>query len=115
MRDLSVGKESRLIFQFATPMLLGNMFQQLYNVIDSIIVGNYIGKEALAAVGASFPIIFALISFIIGIAIGSTVIISQYFGAKDFEKVKRAIDTLYIFIFFASLLVSALGIVFSSE
>lgn len=115
MRDLSVGKESRLIFQFATPMLLGNMFQQLYNVIDSIIVGNYIGKEALAAVGASFPIIFALISFIIGIAIGSTVIISQYFGAKDFEKVKRAIDTLYIFIFFASLLVSALGIVFSSD
>ncbi len=114
MKDLSVGKESRLIFRFATPMLLGNMFQQLYNVVDSIIVGNYIGKEALAAVGASFPIIFTLISFIIGIAIGSTVIISQFFGAKDYEKVKRAIDTLYIFIFFASLLVSILGIVFST-
>lgn len=115
MKDLSVGKESRLIFRFATPMLLGNMFQQLYNVVDSIIVGNYIGKEALAAVGSSFPIIFALISFIIGIAIGSTVIISQYFGAKDYEKVKRAIDTLYIFVFFASLFVSALGIYFSTD
>ncbi len=115
MRDLSVGKESKLIFQFATPMLLGNMFQQLYNVVDSIIVGKYIGKEALAAVGASFPIIFTLISFIIGIAIGSTVIISQYFGARDFEKVKRAIDTLYIFIFFASLFVSFLGIYFSTD
>jgi len=115
MRDLSVGKESRLIFQFATPMLLGNMFQQLYNVVDSIIVGKYIGKEALAAVGSSFPIIFTLISFIIGIAIGSTVIISQYFGAKDYEKVKRAIDTLYIFIFFASLFVSFLGIYFSED
>ena len=115
MKDLSVGKESRLIFQFATPMLLGNMFQQLYNVVDSIIVGQYIGKEALAAVGSSFPIIFTLISFIIGIAIGSTVIISQYFGARDFEKVKRAIDTLYIFIFFASLFVSFLGIYFSSD
>lgn len=115
MKDLSVGKESKLIFQFATPMLLGNMFQQLYNVVDSIIVGRFIGKEALAAVGSSFPIIFALISFIIGIAIGSTVIISQYFGAKDFEKVKRAIDTLYIFIFFASLAVSLLGIYFSTE
>ncbi len=115
MRDLSVGKESKLIFQFATPMLLGNMFQQLYNVVDSIIVGQYIGKEALAAVGSSFPIIFTLISFIIGIAIGSTVIISQYFGAKDFDKVKRAIDTLYIFIFFASLFVSFLGIYFSSD
>jgi putative MATE family efflux protein len=115
MKDLSVGNEGRLIFQFATPMLLGNIFQQLYNVVDSIIVGNYIGKEALAAVGASFPIIFTLISFIIGIAIGSTVIISQYFGAKDFEKVKRAIDTLYIFIFFASLFVSLLGIYFSKD
>jgi putative MATE family efflux protein len=115
MKDLSVGNEGRLIFQFATPMLLGNMFQQLYNVVDSIIVGQYIGKEALAAVGASFPIIFTLISFIIGIAIGSTVIISQYFGAKDFDKVKRAIDTLYIFIFFASLFVSLLGIYFSTD
>ena len=115
MKDLSVGKESKLIFQFATPMLLGNMFQQLYNVVDSIIVGKFIGKEALAAVGSSFPIIFALISFIIGIAIGATVIISQYFGAKDYEKVKRAIDTLYIFIFFASIFVSFLGIYFSTE
>jgi len=115
MKDLSIGKESRLIFRFATPMLLGNMFQQLYNVVDSIIVGKYIGKEALAAVGSSFPIIFTLISFIIGIAIGSTVIISQFFGAKDFEKVKRAIDTLYIFIFFASLFVSLLGIYFSTD
>ncbi|MEN8225075.1 MAG: MATE family efflux transporter [Bacteroidota bacterium] len=115
MKDLSVGKESKLIFQFATPMLLGNMFQQLYNVVDSIIVGRFIGKEALAAVGSSFPIIFTLISFIIGIAIGSTVIISQYFGAKDYAKVRRAIDTLYIFIFFASLFVSILGIYFSTD
>lgn len=115
MKDLSVGNESKLIFRFATPMLLGNMFQQLYNVVDSIIVGQYIGKEALAAVGSSFPIIFTLISFIIGIAIGSTVIISQYFGAKDYDKVRRAIDTLYIFIFFASLAVSLLGIYFSTD
>lgn len=115
MKDLSVGNEGRLIFQFATPMLLGNMFQQLYNVVDSIIVGKFIGVEALAAVGSSFPIIFTLISFIIGIAIGSTVIISQFFGAKDYEKVRRAIDTLYIFIFFASLFVSFLGIYFSTD
>ncbi|MCD4725792.1 MAG: MATE family efflux transporter [Bacteroidales bacterium] len=115
MKDLSVGNEGRLIFRFATPMLLGNMFQQLYNVVDSIIVGKFIGVEALAAVGSSFPIIFTLISFIIGIAIGSTVIISQFFGAKDYEKVRRAIDTLYIFIFFASLFVSFLGIYFSTD
>ncbi len=115
MKDLSVGNERSLIFKFAVPMLLGNVFQQLYNVVDSIVVGNYIGKEALAAVGASFPIIFALISLIIGVATGSTIIIAQYFGAKDMEKVKRAIDTLYIFLFFASILVSALGIYFAED
>ncbi len=113
MKDLSVGKEGKLIFQFAMPMLLGNVFQQLYNVVDSIVVGNYIGKQALAAVGASFPIIFVLISLVIGVAVGSTIIIAQYFGAKDIEKVKRTIDTLNIFMFFASILVSVLGILFS--
>lgn len=115
MKDLSVGKESSLIFKFAMPMVLGNVFQQLYNVIDSIVVGNYIGKEALAAVGASFPIIFTLISLIIGIATGSTIIIAQYFGAKNIEKVKKAIDTLFIFLFFASVIMSAIGIYFAED
>ncbi len=115
MRDLSVGKVGPLIFKFAMPMLLGNVFQQFYNVVDSAIVGNFIGKEALAAVGASFPIIFTLISLIIGIATGSTIVIAQYFGAKDMEKVLKAIDTLYIFLFFASIIVSVLGIVFAEQ
>ncbi len=97
------------------PMLLGNVFQQFYNVVDSAIVGNYIGKEALAAVGASFPIIFTLISLIIGIATGSTIVIAQYFGAKDMKKVLRAIDTLYIFLFFASIVVSILGVIFAEQ
>ncbi len=96
-------------------MLAGNVFQQLYNVVDSIVVGRAIGKEALAAVGANFPFIFALISFVVGIAIGSTVIISQYFGAKKMEQVKRAIDTLYIFMFFAAIVVTALGILFAKD
>ncbi|MBN3036078.1 MAG: MATE family efflux transporter [Bacteroidales bacterium] len=113
MKDLSVGKESRLIIQFATPMLLGNVFQQLYNVTDSIIIGNYLGKEALAAVGASFPIIFMLISLLIGFTMGSTIIIAQYFGARKFESVKRAIDTLYIVLFFTSLVLTVAGIFLS--
>jgi len=115
MRDLSVGKESRLIFQFAMPMLIGNVFQQLYNVVDSAVVGNYIGKEALAAAGSSFPIIFTLMSLLIGVAIGSTIIIAQYFGAKDFINVKRSIDTLYIFLFFASIAITVIGIAFSRQ
>jgi len=95
-------------------MLAGNVFQQLYNVVDSIVVGRAIGKEALAAVGANFPFIFALISFVVGIAIGSTVVISQYFGAKKMKEVKRAIDTLYIFMFFAAIVVTTLGILFAN-
>ena len=113
MKDLSVGNEGRLILKFAIPMLLGNVFQQLYNVVDSVVVGKYIGKEALAAVGTSSPIIFLLVSFIIGVTMGFTIVVSQYFGAKQLENVKRAINTLYIFMFFTSLVVSAAGIMLS--
>ncbi|MBU8893952.1 MAG: MATE family efflux transporter [Bacteroidales bacterium] len=115
MNDLTTGKAGSLILKFALPMLLGNVFQQLYNIVDSIIVGNFIGKEALAAVGASFPIIFAFLSLIIGIASGSTIVIAQYFGAKDIEKVKRTINTLFIFLFFASIVISIVGIIFSED
>ena len=96
-------------------MVIGNVFQQLYNIVDSLVVGNFLGKDALAAVGASFPVIFALISLIIGIATGATIIIAQYFGAKDYEKVKRAIDTMYIFTFIASIIVSITGIYFVED
>ncbi len=114
MRDLTLGNEGRVILKFAGPMLIGNVFQQLYNVINAIVVGQFIGKEALAAVGASFPIIFMLVSFIIGITMGSTIIISQYFGAGDLKRVKKSIDTLYIFLFFGSIIISILGIAFSN-
>jgi putative MATE family efflux protein len=113
MKDLSYGNETRLIFKFAIPMLIGNVFQQMYNVVDTVIVGKFIGKTALAAVGTSFPIIFMLISFIIGITMGFTVVVSQYFGAKDMGQVKKTINTLYIFIFFASIAISVIGIALS--
>lgn len=113
MKDLSYGNEGRLIFRFAIPMLLGNVFQQFYNVVDSIIVGKYIGKAALAAVGTSGPIIFLLISFIIGVTMGFSIVVSQYFGARQLDNVKRAINTLYIFMFLTSLVVSGCGIMLS--
>ena len=102
-----------MILKFAIPMLLGNVFQQLYNVVDSVVVGKFIGKGALAAVGTSSPIIFLLVSFIIGVTMGFTIVVSQYFGAKQLGNVKKAINTLYIFMFFTSLVVSILGITFS--
>ncbi len=109
MKDLTTGKVGKQIFYFALPMLMGNVFQQLYNVVDTIVVGKALGKNALAAVGASFPLIFILISFVVGIAMGSTVIISQYYGAKQMNNVKKAIDTLNIFMFFAAVFLTFLG------
>lgn len=111
MKDLTTGKESKLILEFAAPMLLGTIFQQLFSVVDSIVVGNFIGKEALAAVGASFPVIFVLVSLIIGIVMGTTVVISQYFGAGDLVKVKRAIDTMYIYCFVAGVILTIVGLI----
>ena len=115
MKNLTVGNESRLIFFFALPMLLGNLFQQLYNVVDSAIVGQYIGDEALAAVGASFPIIFLLISLIIGFTIGGTITISHFFGAEEHEKVRKTADTMNIIIFISSIIIAAIGIAFSDQ
>ncbi|MEI7500633.1 MAG: MATE family efflux transporter [Bacteroidota bacterium] len=113
MKDLSYGNEGRLILKFAIPMLLGNVFQQMYNIVDSVVVGKYIGKAALAAVGTSGPIIFLLVSFIIGVTMGFTIVVSQFFGAKQLDNVKKAINTLYIFMFFTSLVVSIGGIMMS--
>ncbi|OGR81375.1 MAG: MATE family efflux transporter [Elusimicrobia bacterium GWC2_64_44] len=115
MKDLTTGSEGRLIWNFALPMLAGNVLQQSYNVVDSVIVGRAVGKSALAAVGASFPILFLLISLIIGATMGFSILISQYFGAKDMARVRRTIDTSYIFLFFASLLMTAAGLLFSES
>jgi putative MATE family efflux protein len=115
LKDLTTGKEGKLILLFALPMLLGNVFQQLYVFVDSIIVGNFLGKGALTAVGASFPVFFALISLGIGLATGTGVVISQYFGAKQYENVQKGIDTMYIFLFASSLIISFFGIVFIDE
>jgi len=113
MKDLTTGGEGRLIWNFTVPMLIGNVFQQSYNVVDSMIVGRVVGKSALAAVGASFPIIFLLVALIIGGTMGFSILISQFFGAKDMARVRRAIDTAYLFLFFSSLLMTGLGLAFA--
>lgn len=113
MKDFTEGREASLILRFSIPLVVGNIFQNLYTIVDSIIVGNFLGKEALGAVGASFPIIFTLISMVIGVGSGASTVVSQYFGAKHFEQVRRTIDTIFIFFLAASLLVTAIGIAFS--
>lgn len=114
MIDLTQGKEGRQILNFTIPMLIGNVFQQMYNVVDSIVIGKYLGNEALAAVGASFPLIFTLISMIIGLASGGTVIIAQFYGARNMVQVRKTIDTIYIFLFVASVGLSVIGFFTSS-
>ncbi len=98
---------------FTVPMLLGNVFMQLYQFVDTAIVGRFVGKEALAAVGASTPVIFMTIALVMGIAIGSTIVISQYFGLKRYDKVHAATDTLVIFTFFASIVITVSGVIFA--
>ncbi|HDR68051.1 MAG TPA: MATE family efflux transporter [Bacteroidaceae bacterium] len=115
MKDLTRGRVGKNIFLFAVPMLVGNLFQQLYTFVDQIIVGRFLGTEALASVGASFPIIFTLIALIIGIASGGTIVISQFFGAKDYARVKRAIDTLFIILAGASVILTVIGISFAEN
>jgi putative MATE family efflux protein len=115
MKDFTTGNIPRQIYKFTAPIILGSFFQQLYNIVDSIVVGNYVGQEALAAVGASFPIIFLLISLAVGVSNGATIIISQFYGAKDYAGVQRAIDTSNIFLFFASIAISGFGIYFSED
>jgi len=115
LKNLTEGRVVRQIILFALPMLAANILQLLYNVVDSWVVGNFIGKEALAAVGASFPVIFVLISLLIGISSGITVVVSQYFGAKEYDNVIKAINTFFVFIFATSIIMSALGVYFARD
>lgn len=93
--DMTTGSPYKRIIQFAIPMLLGNLFQVLYNTVDSIIVGNFLGTQALAAVGAGNPFIFGLISFFVGLGLAATVMVSQAVGAKDYNKVHLISNTIY--------------------
>lgn len=99
------------ILYFSIPLILGNLFQQLYNTVDSIIVGNYIGSEALAAVGSSGSIINLLIGFCIGASAGAGVIIAQFYGAQDREGVRKAVHTTIAVAIGAGVILTVAGVV----
>ena len=101
------------ILLFSIPLLLGNLFQQLYNAVDSVVVGNYIGAQALAAVGSSAPVINLLVSFFMGLAVGAGVIISRYFGARKKEELHIAVHTLLALTFAAGLVMTLIGVLIS--
>lgn len=110
---MTEGKISQKIILFAFPIFLGRLFQQLYNVIDSLVVGNVLGKEALAAVSSTGSLIFLIVGFINGIFVGASVIISHYFGANDEEKLSTAVHTTIAFSFIAGILITIVGVRFT--
>ncbi len=93
--DMTQGSPLSLIVRFSLPLLVGNAFQQLYNMVDSWVVGKFVGTTALAAVGIGFPVIFLLSSLFIGLSIGASVVIAQFIGAGDRDAVRRSVDTAY--------------------
>ena len=93
--DMTTGNPYKLILLFSIPLLIGNIFQQMYNMVDSIVVGNIVGEKALAAVGTAFPIVFMTSSLFMGIGVGATIMISQYYGAQDMENIQNTVDTIY--------------------
>lgn len=99
------------IVKFAIPLILGNLFQQLYNTVDSIIVGNVVGSDALAAVGSSGAIINLLVGFCVGASAGASVITSQYYGAKDVEGVRKSVHTTVAISIWGGIILSILGVV----
>ena len=111
--DMTVGSPAGHIIKFTLPLLLGNLFQQLYNMVDSIVVGNFVGADALAAVGACGSMNFLFFSLSSGLAIGIGIIVAQFFGAGDEKNVRNTIANSIYVLAGAAITVSVLGILFS--
>ena len=112
-QDMTVGSPAASIIKFAIPLLIGNFAQQLYNTVDAIIVGQNIGDSALAAVGASNPIINLLLALFMGISAGAGIIVSQYFGAKQRENLSKTVGNVIFLTLLVSIITTILGLLIS--
>ena len=110
--DMTKGSAWKLIVQFAVPVFLSQVFQQLYNTVDAVIVGRFVGKEALSCVsGSSGQIINLVVGFFTGLSAGATVMISQHFGAKNEEQLHKALHTAYAFAITGGIIAGVIGVV----
>ena len=109
VKDMTTGTIWKHLITFAFPLFIGNIFQQLYNTVDSVVVGNFVGSDALGAVTSTMPIVITLIGLFIGLAMGASVVISQYFGAKDIENLRKATHTAVVATVIMALIISAIG------
>lgn len=108
-QDLTQGKPMRGLIQFSVPLLIGNLAQQLYNTVDSIVVGKYVGDNALAAVGASGPVLNLLLVLFMGIATGATIMVSQYFGARQHELLSTTVGNTITLTVLSSVFIMVVG------
>ena len=108
---MTSGSITKLLIMFAVPLVIGNLFQQLYNTVDSLVVGNFVGSHALAAVGSTTSIINMIVMFFTGTSIGAGVVISRYYGAHDDEKLHIAVETTMAVTFICGIILTGLGIV----
>lgn len=113
VKDMTVGNEFSLLLTFSIPMLIGNLFQQFYNMVDSIVVGKYVGADALAAVGATGSLNFLFFSMCFGLGNGIGIMVSQYFGAGDDTAVRKTIFNSVMIIASISLIMGGTGFIFA--
>ncbi|MBR1603327.1 MAG: MATE family efflux transporter [Synergistaceae bacterium] len=106
---MTEGTEWKHIVAFAFPLFIGNIFQQLYNTVDSVVVGNFVGADALGAVTSTIPIVFTLIGLFIGFTMGASVVISQFFGAKDIINLRKATHTAVLSTVIIAIILSVIG------
>ena len=109
-QDMTRGKPFTRIFMFAMPLLVGNIAQQLYNTVDSIVVGKFVGDEALAAVGATMPVFNLIIVMFSAVATGAGIMVAQYFGAREKGNLSRTVGNAMVLTLFVSVLMTALGL-----
>lgn len=112
IKDLTVGKPSTVLWRFSLPMFISVIFQQLYNISDSVIAGKFAGEDALAAVGASYPITMIFMAVAIGSNIGCSVVISQLFGGKEYKEMKTAVSTTIIASTILGVFLTIIGLTF---
>ena len=108
-KDMTLGSPVKRIMEFSIPMLIGNIAQQLYNTADSVIVGHYVGDNALAAVGSASPILNLLLALFVGISTGAGIIVSQSFGARDRERLSKGIGNCIALTFIATIVIMVIG------
>lgn len=108
--DMTEGNPSQILWRFSLPLLVSVIFQQLYNIVDSVVAGQFVGPDALAAVGASYPITMLFMAVATGCNIGCSVVVSQLFGAHDYERMKTGINTSIFSVFGLSILLTAAGL-----